>query len=85
VYDIVNVGDLAGFAPGTTVTRDALVKAGVLNATRGAKLKVLGDGTLSVALTVVADKFSKSAETKISGAGGSCKTPEPAAAAPKTT
>ena len=33
-------------------------------------IKVLGQGTLNVALTVKADKFSKSAVEKIEAAGG---------------
>lgn len=76
VFDIINVGDLSGFTPGTTVTRAELIKAGLLHGTRGAKLKVLGDGAVAVALTVVADKFSKAAEQKITAAGGACKPAE---------
>jgi len=76
VYDIINVSDLSGFTPGTTVTRAELIKVGLLHGTRGAKLKVLGDGAVAVALTVVADKFSKSAEQKITAAGGTCKPAE---------
>jgi large subunit ribosomal protein L15 len=33
-------------------------------------LKVLGDGELTIALTVYAHKFSKSAQEKITKAGG---------------
>jgi large subunit ribosomal protein L15 len=35
-----------------------------------AEIKVLGDGDLKIALIVHAHKFSKSAEEKITGAGG---------------
>jgi ribosomal protein L18E len=35
------------------------------------RVKVLGDGELTAALTVQAHKFSKSAEEKIKNAGGS--------------
>jgi large subunit ribosomal protein L15 len=38
-----------------------------------ALLKVLGDGELNTALTVYADKFSKSAAERISAAGGQAK------------
>lgn len=72
VYDIINVEALCGFTPGTTVTRDELINAHLLCGTRNAKLKVLGDGAVTVALTVVADKFSKSAAQKITAAGGTC-------------
>jgi Fe-S cluster assembly iron-binding protein IscA len=37
------------------------------------KVKVLGNGDISVAVTVTVDKISKSAETKIVAAGGSIK------------
>ena len=39
----------------------------------GALVKVLGDGDVSKALTVVAHKFSRSARAKIEAAGGSCQ------------
>jgi large subunit ribosomal protein L15 len=37
------------------------------------KVKVLGNGDISVAVTVTVDKVSKSAEQKIVAAGGSIK------------
>ena len=36
-------------------------------------LKILGNGDLTKKLTVVADKFSKSAREKIEALGGVCK------------
>ena len=71
-FTIVNVGDLAACQAGSTVTLDSLVKAGVLTDSRN-PLKVLGDGDLSVKLTVQASAFSASAREKIEAAGGSCE------------
>ncbi len=45
-----------------------LRKAGLVK--RNLPVKVLGDGELSTALTVQAHKFSKSAQEKITKAGG---------------
>ena len=65
-YAVVNVGDLA--ALGKTITPEVLVKAGVCS--KNDLIKVLGDGELKSAITVQAHKFSKSAEEKITKAGG---------------
>src|SRR5437868_10079664 len=53
-YAIVNVGQLASLAAGTTVVAELLVEAGLLKKGEG-PVKVLGDGELSVALHVHAD------------------------------
>jgi large subunit ribosomal protein L15 len=71
-FSIVNVGDLAELAKGTEVTLDSLLEAGILTSDT-APLKVLGDGELSVALTVKAAKFTKGAKAKIEAAGGTCE------------
>jgi len=52
----------------TTITPDVLRKAGVIKTKH--PVKILGDGNLTVALTVSAHKFSKSAQEKITKAGG---------------
>lgn len=70
-YTVVNVADLAGLEAGSTVTLQSLQEAGVIT-TAKSPLKVLGDGELSVALTVEAVAFTKSAQTKIEAAGGTC-------------
>lgn len=73
-YDVVNVSDLAGFDAGTVITRESLAEAGRLKINRAAVgLKVLGDGELSVALTVKAAKFSATAAEKIQAAGGTAE------------
>lgn len=70
-YATVNVGRLAEtFADGAEVTPEDLREAGLVRKGH-APVKVLGDGELSVALTVSAHAFSAAAERKITAAGGS--------------
>lgn len=52
----------------TTITPDVLRKAGVIKTKH--PVKILGDGELTIAITVHAHKFSKSAQEKITKAGG---------------
>jgi len=52
----------------TTITPEVLRKAGVIKTKH--PVKVLGDGELKAAITVHAHKFSKSAQEKITKAGG---------------
>jgi large subunit ribosomal protein L15 len=66
-YSIVNLERLASLDE-TTITPEVLRKAGVITTKR--PVKILGDGDLSKALTVQAHKFSKSAQEKITKAGG---------------
>jgi len=66
-YSIVNVEALAALGE-TTITPELLRKAGVIKAKH--PVKILGDGELKTALTVQAHKFSKSAQEKITKAGG---------------
>ncbi len=69
-YDIVNICDLDElFNNGDEVTKQALVKVGLLRNDR-VLVKILGDGDLAKKLTVLADRFSKSAREKITAAGG---------------
>jgi large subunit ribosomal protein L15 len=66
-FNIVNLEKLVDLGE-TTITPDVLRKAGVIKSKH--PLKVLGDGELTIALTVHAHKFSKSAQEKITKAGG---------------
>ena len=66
-FNIVNLEKLSAVGE-TTITPDVLRKAGVIKGKH--RLKVLGDGDLTIALTVYAHKFSKSAQEKITKAGG---------------
>lgn len=72
VYTTVNVSKLAALAANTEVNVASLKAAGILTAFKGS-LKILGDGELSVPLTVQAAAFTASAKTKIEAAGGSCQ------------
>jgi large subunit ribosomal protein L15 len=66
-YNIVSLERLAEIGE-TTINPEVLRKAGVIKTKL--PVKILGDGELSVALTVSAHKFSKSAQEKITKAGG---------------
>ena len=66
-FNIVNLEKLAALGE-TTITPEGLRKAGVIKSKH--PLKVLGYGELAMALTVHAHKFSKSAQEKITKAGG---------------
>ncbi len=66
-YNIVSLDKLATLGE-STITPDVLRKAGLTKAKL--PLKILGDGELTIALTVSAHKFSKSAQEKIVKAGG---------------
>ena len=69
-YSIVNLERLAALGE-AVVTPEALRNAGVISGRL--PVKVLGDGELSKAITVHAHKFSKSAQEKITKAGGKCE------------
>ena len=66
-YNIVNLEKLAELGE-TTINPDVLRKAGIISTKR--PVKILGDGELKSAITVQAHKFSKSAQEKITKAGG---------------
>ena len=69
VYAEVNVETLNRFEDGTTVDAVALVEAGVLKNIQDG-VRILGNGELTKKLTVVANGFTKTAEEKITAAGG---------------
>lgn len=69
-YQVVNVSALGELFPeGGEVTVDALVAKGAVRG--GFPVKVLGDGDITVAVTVKGAKASASAKAKIEAAGGS--------------
>jgi large subunit ribosomal protein L15 len=68
-YAVINVSALEKFEAGTLVTPTLLIEKGFIRKECDG-IKVLGNGKLSKALTVQANKFSKSAEKAISEAGG---------------
>lgn len=68
-YAIVNVADLERFEDGTVVNMEKLLNEGIIRKELDG-LKVLSNGNLTKKLTVVANKFSKEAKTKIESVGG---------------
>ena len=66
-YSVVNLDKLATMGE-TTINPDVLRKHGF--ASGKGRIKILGNGELTAALTVQAHKFSKSAQEKITKAGG---------------
>jgi len=66
-FTVVNLERLAALGE-TTINPDVLRKAGIIKSQH--PVKVLGDGELKTAITVQAHKFSKSAQDKITKAGG---------------
>ena len=69
-FQVVNVATINKFFPeGGEVTVSDLVAKGAVRS--GQPVKVLGQGEISVAVTVTANKFSSSARDKIDAAGGS--------------
>ena len=72
-YQVVNLDQIAALFPeGGEVSVDALVAKGAVR--KNQPVKVLGNGELTVAVTVTADKVSASAKEKIEAAGGSVTT-----------
>ncbi|MBM7501607.1 large subunit ribosomal protein L15 [Brachybacterium muris] len=72
-YQVVNLSALQELFPeGGTVTVEDLVAKGAVR--KNQPVKVLGTGDISVKLDITAQKFSASAEQKITAAGGSATT-----------
>lgn len=65
----VNVGSLSKLPAGTEVTAASLIEAGLIKKEHDG-LRVLGNGELTVALTVKAHHVTGSAREKIEAAGG---------------
>ncbi len=68
-YIIMNVKDFENLEAGTRIDLQKLKDSGLVKNTKY-DLKILGEGTLTKSLTVVAHKFSKTAIEKIKDAGG---------------
>lgn len=65
----INLSKLINFEAGTVVTPEKLVEAKIIKNIKDG-VKVLGQGDITVALTVQAQGFSASAKEKIEAAGG---------------
>lgn len=68
-YAVVNVGDLSKFKANDVVDAAGLKTAGLVGSLHDG-LKILGNGEITVPLTVKAARFSASAKQKIEKAGG---------------
>lgn len=68
-YAIVNIQDLNKFAADTEITPELLFEQGIVKDAKSG-IKILGNGEVTVKLTVKANKFSQSAVEKIEAAGG---------------
>ncbi len=67
-YEILNLRDL-GRIEAKVIDAAALLEAGLINKV-DSLIKVLGDGEIDRAVEITVDAFSKSAEEKITAAGG---------------
>jgi len=77
-YSIVNLDKLVIFEPGSEVTPEKLVAAGVVKSLRH-PIKILASGEITHPLVVKANKFSAAAKAKIEAAGGKVEEVEHAA------
>ncbi|CAH2030599.1 50S ribosomal protein L15 [Trichlorobacter ammonificans] len=73
-YVVINLSQLDVFETGSTVDRDAMDAKGLLKKS-ALPVKVLANGSVTKALNIKADKFSKAAADKIAAAGGSIEEP----------
>jgi large subunit ribosomal protein L15 len=71
-FDVVNVCQLERFEDGADVGVEQLSKAGLIPSCTS-KVKILGDGELTKKLQVTAHRFSRVAEQKIVGCGGTTR------------
>jgi len=68
-YSVVNLDKLNAFEPGSEVTPEKLVAAGMVKSLRY-PIKILAMGNIDHSLSVRANKFSAAAKAKIEAAGG---------------
>jgi large subunit ribosomal protein L15 len=66
---VINLGQLEALPAGTEATPETLAAQGLVSG-KNRRIKILGDGSLSKALTVRAHGFSAKAKEKIEAAGG---------------
>ena len=68
-FHLVKVEDLAAFPEDAEVTPEVMVERGLLRSLKH-PVKVLGNGDISVPISVRAHRFTRSAQEKIEAAGG---------------
>src|SRR5712691_1814615 len=69
-YAVVNLKSLAAFDANAVVDADSLIKARLIKNSDRERVKILGDGEVSHALTVKVHAISASARQKIEAKGG---------------
>ncbi|MHB2151019.1 50S ribosomal protein L15 [Calditrichota bacterium LG25] len=69
VFQVINVGDLAKIADQETITKEDLLKAGLIRK-KNQPVKLLGDGDIDRKISIQVDAVSKSAKEKIEKVGG---------------
>ena len=69
-YSLVNISQLDIYDAGSVVDAMTLVSKGLIKSVRFA-VKILGNGDITKALNITANKFSQTAKDKITAAGGS--------------
>jgi len=79
-YNLVRLDQLGIFAPGSEVTLESLLEAGLIK-TLDNPVKILAMGELKHALNVKVNKFSATAKAKIEAVGGKVEELEHAAEA----
>ena len=77
-YSVINLNKLNMFDPGSEVTPEKLVEAGVVKSLQQ-PIKILAEGDINHPLLVKANKFSATAKAKIEAAGGKVEEVEHAA------
>lgn len=70
VYTEVSLEKLNKFEANTVVDPVLLLESGIISKVEKDGVKILGNGDIKVALTVVASAFTKSAKEKIEAVGG---------------
>ncbi len=68
-YEVVNVGNLNVFESGAEITREILMRKGLIKSVRK-PVKLLGTGEIDRPLQIRVDKYSASAKAKVESAGG---------------
>lgn len=71
-YEVVNLSDIVKKGLEGEITPEVLKSSGLLRKSQ-AKVKILGDGDITKAVTIKAHAFSQSAKEKITGAGGTAE------------
>jgi large subunit ribosomal protein L15 len=71
-YSLIKIGTLNDFEAGERITPELLLEKGYLR-NLNAPVKIVGDGEISKAVTVVASRFTQSARQKIEAAKGTAE------------